>query len=111
MKHIHKHIPSTTQTSLIAPTLSPYLFRELVDTRHADFLSRGRTVQFEGVIESDISAGCRDRMSDGEEDGSRKEERRLTDSLEQYQLECSALKQLNTRQGLVFKIGVFLTLI
>ena len=65
----------------------------------------------EGVIESNVSAGCRDRMSDGEEYGGREEEGRLTNSLEQYQLECSALKHINTREDLMFKIGVFLTLI
>ena len=63
--------------------ISLYRFGELVDTRHADFLGRGRTVQLEEVVEANVSAGRRDRMSDGEEDGGREEEGRLTDSLEQ----------------------------
>ena len=90
-----------------------HLFGELVSTRHADLLGRGRTVQLEEVVEADVSPGGGDRVSDGEEDGGREEQRRLTDRLvETAWLESLILKVklLQSSKILHFPLIVFRTI-
>ena len=91
-------------------TVVSHLFRELVNTRHADLLGGGRTVQLEEVVEANISPGGGDRVSDGEEDGGREEQRRFTDRLvETTLLDSLILKLLQSSKTLHFPLIVFQT--
>ena len=79
-----------------------HLFGELVSTRHADLLGRGRTVQLEEVVEADVSPGGGDRVSDGEEDGGREEQRRLTDRLVETAWLESLILKVKLLQNITF---------
>ena len=92
-------------------TIVSYLLGELVSARHADLLGRGRTVQLEEVVETNVSPGGGDRVSHSEEDGGSEEERRLTDRLvETAALQRLILKRLQSSKILHFPLIAFNTI-